>query len=115
AGAQLGRPEKPVGDPHLGCHAGTGELECIGEQVLEQLPEYGSYLELSFADNGIGFEPHFADKVFGLFSRLHTRAQFEGTGLGLAICRKVAENHGGTIEASSEPGAGATFRVLLPQ
>ncbi|GAA4330435.1 sensor histidine kinase [Flaviaesturariibacter amylovorans] len=85
------------------------------EVPARRLSEAGRYLELCFKDNGIGFEPHFAEKVFGLFSRLHTRAQFEGTGLGLAICRKVAENHGGIIEASAQPGSGATFRLLLPQ
>lgn len=72
------------------------------------------YLEIKVADNGIGFSPDAKEKVFQLFHRLHNRNQYEGTGLGLAICRKVAENHGGTILAQSEPGNGAVFTIILP-
>ncbi|RYY90618.1 MAG: hypothetical protein EOO15_01855 [Chitinophagaceae bacterium] len=84
-------------------------------ELTGYLPAADRYLELSFTDNGIGFSAEHAEKIFGLFSRLHNRQKFEGTGLGLAICRKVAENHGGRIEASSEPGQGATFIVTIPQ
>ncbi|TCJ19115.1 PAS domain-containing sensor histidine kinase [Flaviaesturariibacter flavus] len=72
-------------------------------------------LQLLFSDNGIGFPAHYSEKIFGLFNRLHSHKDYEGTGLGLAICRKVVENHGGRIEASSGPGQGATFRIVLPQ
>jgi hypothetical protein len=72
------------------------------------------YLQIDIADNGIGFNNEAAEKIFGLFSRLHSKTQFEGTGLGLAICRKVAENHGGVIYAHSRPGEGAVFTLLLP-
>jgi signal transduction histidine kinase len=73
-----------------------------------------AYLQINVADNGIGFNNEAAEKIFGLFNRLHSKTQFEGTGLGLAICRKVAENHDGVIYARSTPGAGAIFTVLLP-
>ena len=73
-----------------------------------------AYLQIEVADNGIGFNNEASEKIFGLFNRLHSKSQFEGTGLGLAICRKVAENHGGAIYASSHPGQGAVFTVLLP-
>lgn len=73
-----------------------------------------AYLQIEIADNGIGFNNEASEKIFGLFNRLHSKSQFEGTGLGLAICRKVAENHGGAIYASSHPGQGAVFTVLLP-
>lgn len=83
----------------------------INGYAVQKAPQY---LQLRVVDNGIGFNNEAAEKIFGLFNRLHSKAQFEGTGLGLAICKKVAENHGGTIYASSRPGQGAVFTVLLP-
>ncbi|RYZ23707.1 MAG: PAS domain S-box protein [Chitinophagaceae bacterium] len=74
-----------------------------------------SWYELSFADNGIGFSPEAAEKIFVMFQRLHQKDTFAGTGIGLALCRKVAQNHGGKIWAESAPGAGATFTILLPE
>jgi light-regulated signal transduction histidine kinase (bacteriophytochrome) len=69
---------------------------------------------LSVADNGIGFDEKYLDRVFTIFQRLHGRGDYEGTGIGLAICRKIAERHGGAITARSSPGQGATFIVTLP-
>ena len=65
-------------------------------------------------DNGIGFEAHFAEQIFVVFQRLHTRTEYEGTGIGLAVCRKITDRHGGTIVAKSAEGEGATFTVTLP-
>jgi PAS domain S-box-containing protein len=65
-------------------------------------------------DNGIGIDPRHAERVFGMFQRLHTREQFEGTGIGLAIARKVVERHGGEISAAPRDGGGSCFAFTLP-
>jgi light-regulated signal transduction histidine kinase (bacteriophytochrome) len=69
--------------------------------------------ELSIADNGIGIEPRFHERVFGLFQRLHTSEEYPGTGMGLAIVKKIVESNGGTVRVESTSGAGATFYVTL--
>jgi len=72
------------------------------------------YHRIDVTDNGIGFDPEYAGRIFQVFQRLHGRADYAGTGIGLAICEKVAANHGGAITAQSLPGQGATFSVYLP-
>jgi signal transduction histidine kinase len=71
-------------------------------------------LELTIADNGIGFENQFREKIFTIFQRLHSRNEYEGTGIGLATVRKIVERHGGKIQADGELGVGAKFLVTLP-
>ena len=69
---------------------------------------------LEVSDDGIGFDAAHAEKIFRPFERLNPRASYEGSGMGLAICRRIVDRHSGTIEATGEPGRGATFRVALP-
>lgn len=82
------------------------EIQITGERQ-------GQELVVSIADNGIGFDPKYANRIFGLFKRLHTN-EYPGTGLGLAICKRIVERYGGRIWAESEPGKGSIFHFSLP-
>jgi PAS domain S-box-containing protein len=80
---------------------------------LQPEPPAG-HCQILVADNGIGFDPKYAERIFGIFQRLHGRDAYEGTGIGLAVCRKIVERHHGTVTATGQPGAGAQFLVTLP-
>ena len=88
---------------------------------LAQLPRsysplhsHKQFCAIQVVDNGIGFDAHQAERIFGTFQRLHGKSQYPGTGIGLAIVKKVVENHYGYVMAQSEPGQGATFTIYLP-
>ncbi|MEI9807014.1 MAG: ATP-binding protein [Bacteroidota bacterium] len=72
------------------------------------------FYKISVSDNGIGFDPKYAEDIFVVFKRLHSYHEFEGSGVGLSICKKIVEKHHGFIKAKGKPGEGCTFIVGLP-
>jgi len=85
----------------------------VGDKVVPESSEKRFHL-IVVQDQGIGFEQVYTEKIFQMFQRLHGKSEYPGTGIGLSIARKVIENHQGYIWAESQPGEGATFKVLLP-
>jgi signal transduction histidine kinase len=71
--------------------------------------------ELQIRDNGIGFDEKYRERIFDVFQRLHTRAEYEGSGIGLSLCRKIVQRHGGLISATGIQGQGATFLITIPE
>jgi signal transduction histidine kinase len=89
----------------------------LSKEALEKypfLPAEPSYYSIEFKDNGIGFEQEYGEQIFALFQRLHGKHEYSGTGIGLALCKKIVLNHHGHIYASSAPGNGSVFGVILP-
>jgi signal transduction histidine kinase len=90
------------------------EPEIIIQSKLIRKKSAPAFYQISVCDNGIGFESEYEEKVFKLFERLHGKYEYSGTGIGLTICKKIVENHNGTITAKSELGKGSMFTITLP-
>lgn len=88
----------------------------VSENEIEfnNLNRQREYVKITLLDNGIGFTDEQAKKIFGSFTRLHSKDKYEGTGLGLSLCKKIVERHGGVINASGKEGEEARFEIILP-
>ncbi len=74
----------------------------------------GKEWKIWIQDNGIGIDPRYAERIFGVFKRLHTQAAYAGSGIGLATCKRIVERYGGRIWVDSKEGKGATFCFTMP-
>ena len=83
-------------------------------QIHVSCTKQGNMYRFSVADNGIGIEKQYHDKVFVVFQRLHSVKDYPGTGIGLSICKRIVERHGGTIWFESIANEGTTFYFTIP-
>ena len=103
---------KPDIPPHIvinGSRISGSEIKNLGAKVDCM------YSHISIADNGIGFDMEYKDKIFQIFQRLHSQTEYSGTGIGLAIVKKIIENHSGIITASGTENQGAIFDIYIPE
>ena len=94
----------------------SGHTRASGMEVDdgEDEPEAPQMVQITFTDNGVGFDEQYAERIFMPFQRLHGKELYQGTGIGLSICRRIVERHGGSISASSREGQGSRFTITLP-
>jgi len=88
-------------------------VETVGN-YLTRSEKNRQYFDISFGDNGIGFEQKYADQIFEVFKRLHNRNEYPGSGIGLSLCRRIVANHAGHLYVDSSPGLGSIFHIIMP-
>jgi two-component system, LuxR family, sensor kinase FixL len=96
------------------CREGVPPVIEVSGEHITFAPGIEPAYRITITDNGIGFDNKYNEKIFDLFERLHSRTEYDGTGIGLAICRKIVEQHNGTISATGILDEGATFTIVLP-
>jgi len=96
------------------CHITIRSEIVSGKAVPSTTHPERAYYRITVTDNGIGFNPEFAEKIFEIFQRLQSSSSVKGSGIGLAICKKIVQNHGGLITAAGTAGKGASFSIYLP-
>ena len=102
-------------NPGLTSHIVVKSRNIKGNAIKnERLSPEKDYCQITLKDNGIGFEPHFSERIFEVFQKLHSKDEYPGTGIGLAIVKKIVDNHNGVIVATSELKKGATFDIFIP-
>lgn len=99
--------------PHIEVH-GRPITHAEAALHINKVSARSHYYDITFSDNGIGFEVKYTEQIFEVFKRLHGRDIYPGSGIGLALCRRIVTNHGGYLYAESEPGKGTTFHVIMP-
>ena len=104
---------KPGIPPVIEISAEAISPEAAAEHIQKPLA-FAQYYHIAITDNGIGFEVKYSEQIFEVFKRLHSREIYPGSGIGLALCRRIVENHNGRLYASSTPGVGTTFHLILP-
>lgn len=87
----------------------------VNPQINISVHKKGAYWEFAISDNGIGIEQEYMERIFDIFQRLHTRAEYEGSGIGLSHCKKIVELHHGKIWVQSEIGKGSVFYFTIPE
>ncbi len=101
-------------DPARRCQISITAATVPAQELSDSPLRCNTYHRVVIADNGIGFDQQYADKIFKIFHRLHPNTEYEGTGIGLAIVQRVMENHNGWVKARGERGVGATFEIYFP-
>lgn len=101
--------------PDLASHIQIFSRTISGSKLMsESFSAEKNYCHITVKDNGIGFEPHFNERIFEVFQKLHGKEVYAGTGIGLAIVKKIVDNHSGIITATSELNHGAQFDIYIP-